>query len=150
MTYNLLARPLQLFNSNVNVHGLYIFLIFRSVVSAVKWLSRIVCACSDLSNWLVFLECKYANSFLFDLWWRVVWLLLSTSYAPPRITQLMNVSEHIALSYIICSSIQVMFNHKRMSMGGFELVALLKLILENLGIYRTYSNRSCTLNSSLT
>ena len=73
----------------------------KSVVSAVKWLSRIVCACSDLSNWLALLECKYADSFLFDLWWRVVWLLLSANYAPPRIAQLMNVSEHTVWSYII-------------------------------------------------
>lgn len=79
--------------------------------------------------------------FSLDLRWRVVWLHLSTNYPPARIAHLMSVSERTVWRYIS------LFNHTgdvqpqkrrngpRMLMGDFEQITLLRLILENPGIY---------------
>ena len=79
--------------------------------------------------------------FSLDLRWRVVWLHLSTNYAPARITQLMSISERTVWHYISLfkhtGDIQPRKrrNGPRILMGGFEQITLLRLILENPGIY---------------
>ena len=103
----------------------------------------IICACV-LSTRRVFQTSSSASMptpFSLDLRWRVVWLHLSTNYAPARIAQLMSVSERTVWRYIS------LFNHTgdvqpqkrrngpRLLMGDFEQITLLRLILENPGIY---------------
>ena len=70
-----------------------------------------------------------------------MWLHLSTNYAPARIAQLMSVSERTVWRYISLFNRtgdvqpQKRRNGPRMLMGDFEQITLLRLILENPGIY---------------
>ena len=67
--------------------------------------------------------------FSIDLRWRVVWLHLSTSYAPARIAQIMNVSERTVWRYISLfrriGDVQPRKrrNGPKMLMGDFEQIA---------------------------
>ena len=105
----------------------------------------IICACV-LSTRRVFQTSSSARlsmptPFSPDLRWRVVWLPLSTNYAPARISQLMSVSERTVWRYISLFNRtgdiqpQKRRNGPRLLMGDFEQITLLRLILENPGIY---------------
>jgi len=79
--------------------------------------------------------------FSVDLWWRVVWLHLSTNYAPAKIAQIMSVSERTVWRYISLfrrtGDVQPRKrkNGPSMLMEDLEQITLLRLILENPGIY---------------
>ena len=67
--------------------------------------------------------------FSIDLRWRIVWLHLSTNYAPPKIAQIMSVSEHTVWRYIsLFRRTDDVQPHKRrngprMLMGDFEQIS---------------------------
>ena len=79
--------------------------------------------------------------FSVDLRWWGVWLHLSTNYVPARLAQIMSVSEHTVWCYIFLfgriGDVQPRKrrNGPRMLMGDFEQIMLLRLILENPGMY---------------
>ena len=81
------------------------------------------------------------NSFSVDLRWRVVWLHQSNNRSPARIAQILSVSERTVWRYLSLFKRtgdvqpQKRRNGPRMLMGDFEQVTLLRLILENPGIY---------------
>ena len=70
-----------------------------------------------------------------------MWLHLSTNYDPARIAQLMSISERTVWRYISLFrrtgdvQPQKRRNGPRLLMGDFEQITLLRLILENPGIY---------------
>jgi len=79
--------------------------------------------------------------FYVELWWRVVCLHLSTNYAPARIAQIISISERTVWCYISLfrrtNDVQPRKrkNGPSMLMGDFEQIILLRLVLENPGIY---------------
>ena len=88
--------------------------------------------------------------FSVDLRWWGVWLHLSTNYVPARLAQIMSVSEHTVWCYIFLfgriGDVQPRKrrNGPRMLMGDFEQIMLLRLILENPGMYFTGTTGSST------
>lgn len=81
------------------------------------------------------------SSFSIDLRWRIVWLHLSNNHSPARIARMLSVSKRTVWRYLSLFKRtgdvqpQKRRNGPRMLMGDFEQVTLLRLILENSGIY---------------
>ena len=82
------------------------------------------------------------TAYSYDLRWRIVWLYLSTNSAPTtRIARLMNVSERTVTRYIALFRrtgdvyVRERRNGPRRLIGDFQQVTLMRLVLENPGIY---------------
>lgn len=76
-----------------------------------------------------------------DLRWRIVWLTLTTNHTPATISQLFHVSERTVWRYIslfrLTGDVHVRKRRDgpKCLMGDFERLILLRLILENPGMY---------------
>lgn len=79
--------------------------------------------------------------FAVDLRWRIVWLYLSTDYSPSNISRLLHVSECTVWRYIALfrATDDVIPRERKngpdLLIGSFEQVSLLRIIIDNPGIY---------------